>query len=405
MLLVDTYLARQPILDRHHRVWGYEILHRAGPSALRAEVVDGATATAEVLAGAFAHVDLSDFLGGRRGMVNLPRKLVVERAVMALPPDRIGVEILEDVPADPEVIDSLKDLRANGYVVALDDFEVDAGRNALLAYADLVKIDVVDTEPDGLIRSAGMLRRMGVTMVAEKVENDADYRRCVDLGFELFQGYYFARPELVVGRRMDQGRSVLMAVLAELHRPEVELADVVRAIELHAPLAYQAMRVLNSAATGLSRPIDSIREAVVLLGIKRVRELASLLVLAAHDHKPPELVSMALTRARMCERIAISAGLRDPASFFTVGLFSLLDVLTDQPIWEVVAGLPLSDEVKSALVDGAGDRGRALRIAVAYERADWDWLDDTGLAPRDISRIYLEAIDWAGEMYGRFRPT
>lgn len=397
-MLVETYFARQPILDRRLKVRAYEVLYRSGPLASQAAVMDGPAATASVLAGAFSHVELPDLLSGLPGFVNLPRELVVDRALLSFPPERVGAEILEDIQPDPEVLEALRELRGLGYRVALDDFTLADGRNKLLAHADIAKVDIQALEPAELSRTAAVLRSVGITMLAEKVETEAEFSRCAQLGFELFQGFFFARPELVAGRRLDEGRGRLLGLIAQLHDPRMSIAEVARAVEQHPNLAFQMLRVLNSAAIGLTRPVDSIREAVILLGLRRVTELASVLVLASHDHKPRELISMGLSRARMCELIAERTGADDPASFFTVGIFSVLDALTDSPMSEVVSTLPLAEDVAEALINRVGRKGIVLQAAVAYERAAWEFLPEFGLDARTLSLAYIEAIDWAGAM-------
>jgi EAL and modified HD-GYP domain-containing signal transduction protein len=396
-VLIDTYFARQPILDRGRRVRGYEVLYRSTPSD-RATFVDPVAATAQVLANTFSDVAIPDLLAGLPAYVNLPRELIVSRALMAFPPDRVAAEVLEDVTPDVEVMEALADLRGAGYRVALDDFAEGDPRRVLVPFVDIVKVDLAVIEPDNLAEVIRPLRSAGVTLLAEKVETPADFQRCAELGFALFQGYFFARPELVAGRRLDEGRSRLVGLLAELHRPDITLEEVARSVERHPDLSFQLLRLLNSAAMGLPRSVDSIREAVVLVGAKRVTELATVLVLAANDHKPRELLSLGLTRARMCETVAQSAGRADPGSYFTVGVFSVLDALTDRSMPEVVSALPLSSEVKSALIEHDGPKGELLEAAIAYERAAWEQLPDTGLDPRTLTTGYLGALEWSTKM-------
>ncbi len=400
-MLIDTYFARQPILDRRRRVRAYEVLYRSGP-ATEARFADGSAATAHVLAGAFVDVELPDLLSGLPGWVNLPRDLIVERALLAFPPDRVGGEILEDVEPDPEVLAAVKELRDLGYQLALDDYRPGHDRDAFLPYVDVVKVDIMGLTPDELRQTVRKLRMSDVTLLAEKVETQDEFELCEALGFELFQGYFFARPELVAGRRLDAGRSQLVALLAELHSDQATVDRIARQIETHATVSYQLLRILNSASVGLTRQISSIREAVVMLGTRRIIELVSVLVLAAFDHKPRELLSIGLTRARMCELLATQTGMPDPASYFTVGIFSVLDALTDQPLREVIRTLPLADDVQAALVDREGHKGQVLEAAIAYERAAWANLPDLGVEPKAIAMSYIDALDWTENTLGSF---
>ncbi len=396
-MLVDTFFARQPIFDRSRRVCGYELLYRSGPVD-RAGFSDGVSATAQVLANAFADVDSPDLLGGLPAFVNLPRELIVSRAILAFPPDRVAVEVLEDVTPDAEVMAALAELRAAGYRIALDDYGTADPRRRLVPFADIVKVDLMATVPDDLVGMAASLRSAGVTLLAEKVEGLEDYKRCFDLGFSMFQGFFFARPELMSGRRVDEGRSRITGLLGELHSPGVSMEQVAEAVERHPDFAHHLLRVLNSAAMGLSRQVDSIRQAVVMLGMRRVTELATVLVLASNDHKPRELLNLSLTRARMCSVVADRMGRVDADSFFTVGALSVLDALADRPLSEVVDPLPLSDDVKSALIHRVGIKGELLDAAIAYERADWDRLTDTDLDASTLAHSYLEALEWSTRM-------
>ncbi len=401
-MLIDTYFARQPILDRRRKVRAYEVLYRSGP-ATEARFTDGAEATAQVLAGAFVDVELPDLLSGLPGWVNLPRDLIIERALLAFPPDRVGGEILEDVEADPEVLGAVKELRDLGYQLALDDYRPGHDRDAFLPYVDVVKVDIMGLTADELRQTARKLRAAGVTLLAEKVETQDEFELCDSLGFELFQGYFFARPELVAGRRLDAGRSQLVALLAELHSEQATVERIARQIETHATVSYQLLRILNSASVGLTRQISSIREAVVMLGTRRIVELVSVLVLAAFDHKPRELLTIGLTRARMCELLATRMGRPDPASYFTVGIFSVLDALTDRPLRDVVSSLPLADDVQAALIERSGHKGQVLEAAIGYERAAWAHLPDLGVEPKAIAMSYLDALDWTESTLGSFR--
>lgn len=397
-MLVDTYFARQPILDRRRNVCAYEVLYRGGPNSTTAGFVDGHAATAQVLASAFNDIDLPDLLAGRPGFVNLPREALIERALLAFPPTKVAAEVLEGIDIDAELIAAIRELRSLGYRVALDDFTLRDGRNSLLPLADVVKVDLQLLEAGELRHTASVLRSMGVTMLAEKVETSAEFDQCARLGFELFQGYFFARPELVSGRRLDEGRGRLVGLLAELHRPDITIDDVARQVESHPSLSFQMLRLLNSASLGLARSVESIREAVIMLGTRKITELASVLVLASHDHKPRELLTLGLSRARMCEVIGEKLGRPDSDSFFTVGIFSVLDALADRPMEDVVQALPLSTDVVEALVDRSGLKGQVLTAAIAYERAEWDDLPAMGIPAADVSAAYLESIDWASAM-------
>jgi EAL and modified HD-GYP domain-containing signal transduction protein len=249
--------------------------------------------------------------------------------------------------------------------------------------------------PERLPALVGELRPSGVTMLAEKVEDADDFVRTHGLGFSMFQGFFFARPELVAGRRLDEGRARLAELLSQLHRPNNGIDEVAEAVERHPDFAVKLLRLLNSSAFGLARTVESIREAVVMLGVRRVTELATVLALASAQQKPRELLTTGLVRAKMCSNVAESTGRPDPASYFTVGVLSVLDALMDVPMRHLVSPLPLADDVKDALVAREGDKGGVLTAAVAYEQAAWDQLDEAGLAPATLTESYLSALSWS----------
>lgn len=393
-MLVDTFFARQPIFDRKRRLWGYELLYRSGP-VRSAGAFDPVAATAHVMASAFSDTDAVDLAGGVPLFVNLPRQLIVSRGVLAYPPDQLAIEVLEDVRPDAEVIEALAELKALGYRIALDDYVVDDPRKPLLPFVDIVKVDLAAVPQDELAGTVAALRPSGVALLAEKVEGPDMYEICHGLGFSMFQGFFFARPELVAGRRLDEGRARLTGLLADLHRPNIAIDDVAATVERHPDFSLKLLRMLNSAIYGLPRVVESIREAVILLGIRRVTELATVLALASNDQKPRELLSLGLTRARMCATVADKIGRRDPESFFTVGVLSVLDALVDMPMRDLVDPLPLADDIKHALVVHGGPKGAVLDAAIAYERAEWDRLNGFDLDASTLTDSYLTALAWS----------
>ena len=396
-MLVDTYFARQPIFDRGRRLAGFELLYRPGP---RRTSVDPVAATAHVMASAFSDLESEtpDANTGVPSFVNLPRSLIVSRAAYAFPPRLFAVEVLEDVTPDDEVIEALAELRAAGYRVALDDFVHEDHRWPLVPFVDVVKVDVMAV-PQG--RLSGLVQKLDsseAALLAEKVEEVTVFERCHSLGFDLFQGFFFAKPQLVAGRRVDGGRAHMAGLLGELHRPDATMDDIAAAVERHVDFAHQLLRVINSAAVGLPRQVDSIRQAVVMLGRRRTTELATVLALASNPHKPKELLGVALTRGRMCATVAQLMGRPDPHSFFTVGALSVLDALLDRALDEVVNPLPLSDELKHALIDHTGVKGEVLDATLAYERADFVQVERFDLDAGCWSQGYLEALEWSNEV-------
>jgi c-di-GMP phosphodiesterase len=240
-------------------------------------------------------------------------------------------------------------------------------------------------------------------LLAEKVETQERFDLCKKLGFDFFQGYFFCSPRVIKGSRLPANRLPIIRLLAALNNAEATMEELEGLISQDVALSYRLLKYINSAFFGLSRDIESIRHALVLLGVRSVRRWATLISMAAATDKPHELMVTAMVRAKMCELLAkaLRAEATDP--YFTVGLFSVLDALMDAPMEKTLAALPLSAEVEAALLKRAGPLGKVLDAAVAYERADWERLAALDLPPAAIRRAYLDAIAWVDEVEAALR--
>ncbi|ROR34270.1 EAL and HDOD domain-containing protein [Inmirania thermothiophila] len=388
---MEFLVARQPIYDADLRVRAYELLYRRGPTAA-AEVEDGDAATGTVLAGLLMEVGLERLAGTLPAFVNVTPRFVVGGGPVPLPPGRVVLEVLETVDPTAEVLAGLETLRRAGHRIALDDYVLEPERAPLLRLADIVKVDVLALDAARVAESARALRPLGVELLAEKVEDRETFERCRALGFELFQGYFFARPDLMRSRRAPAARTALMRLIARLQDPEAgfdELAGIVRS---DVTLGYRLLRYINSAFFGLRVEVDSIERAMIYLGERNLRGWATVLALASVDDKPSELLTTSLVRARMTERLASRADL-EPQAAFTAGLLSTVDAYLDQPMEAVVEALPLTAELRAALARHEGPLGTLLAGVLAYERGDW--ARARTLLPETAAEIYVEALDWA----------
>jgi EAL and modified HD-GYP domain-containing signal transduction protein len=323
----------------------------------------------------------------------------LEGSAYLFDPALLGVEVLESVVVDAELESTLRKLRGAGYRISLDDYR--PGRTPeLLDLANMVKVDVQEGDLDELPLLIAVARKAGVTLLAEKVETKLEYNKYKRMGFSLFQGFYFARPEPVSGGRTDGDRSSLIHLLAALQNPNISMDRIATLITNNVSLATKVLQLLNSAAIGLPRRVASIHEAVVMIGTERLRRWASLLVLSSFTDKPRQLMEMALVRARMCELAATELAMGDPDVFFTVGLLSVADALMDRPMAKVVASLPLNNEVSVALTDRAGPAGAALEIALAFEGATLRSTREMPATPRRLAETYLHALSWAEGVLG-----
>lgn len=374
-------------------VIGYELLFREG-SPGGGPRASGDACTAQVVLNTFLEIGLDSVVGPHTAFINATRSFLLDRMALHLPPARVVIEVLEDVVPDPEVVEAVTELRRRGYLVALDDFLLDSIAMPMVPLADIVKVDLQQVAKVDLPNYSARLARPGLRLLAERVETPDQFAACARLGFEYFQGFFLARPTVVQGTRRPSHHLSALRLLALLERSDANIDEVLEAISCDPALSYRLLQVINSAAFGLRRPVDSLRQALIMLGLRRVHGWVTLMVLGGLSDRPPELLATALLRARMCELLGeqIDAG-RGPA-YFTTGLLSLLDVMLETPWSDLVAHLPLSPEVLAATTRCEGGMGELLQAVVHYERCEWDRVRLPSLRTADFRKAYLDAIAW-----------
>lgn len=391
----EVFVARQPIYDASMAVVAYELLYRASPRSRSAQIGDAGTATLDVIAGAALEIGLDRLAGGLPVHINFPEELLERLPDLPLQAERVVVEVLEDVRANPQVLQGIRTLRARGHRIALDDYSPQTSDPRLLEVADIVKIEVIHPPADELSRLARDLTAKGFQLIAENVESREDFERCIGLGFTGFQGNFLQQPETFRARRVPVSRLGALRLASALQNVDYSLDEVERLLSQDVSLSYRVLRCINSSYYNLPRRIDSIRQAVVILGLDTLRQLSGLLCLQGLDDRPPSLILQAITRGRMCEQLGKLGGARDAGPFFITGLFSLLNALLGVPTRKVVEELPLTSEVAKALVVGEGPLGAALQCTRAYERGVWDHAVYADLAPHLIRAAYVDALFWA----------
>lgn len=371
-----VYLGRQPILDRDGALNAYELLFRAGAHNF-AEISDDAHATAQVVARALGGIGVPAVLGPHRGFVNMDRVLLFNDIVHLMPPERFVLEILETVTFDAELLRRLDDLRRAGFQVALDDISaLSDDLLEILPHADIVKVDFLQTKRPALAKLAATLRGHGKTLIAEKVETREDFTLARDLGFDLFQGYFFARPQVLAAPRNRAPRPSLLRLLALLAR-DADIVELEAELKLNPSVVVQLLRLVNSGAFGLGRNIASLREAIIATGTRQIARWTQLLLYADAGDLPwraDPLVQLAGTRSRFMELAASCLRPSDDdfadAAFMT-GIFSLIHVVIGSTPREVLNKLGLAPHIRDAVVEHAGPLGRLLHIAeVAGEGGD-----------------------------------
>ena len=390
----SIFIGRQPILDASGGLYGYELLCR-GADGLVAIAGNGDRQSTTVLLDAILTIGLERLTKSRCTFINVTETLLLGELIDALPPANVVLEVLETVRATPALVARLTTLRAKKFTIALDDFVLDEQSATLLPYADIVKLDVQSLTAAEVERYVGELRRHPCKLLAEKVETQAEFLRLKELGFELFQGYYFARPELYSTRALRPNRAAVLQLLVRINDPDVTIADLAALIRNDVALSVALLRWTNAAGTGLASIVDSVDRAIIALGIQTIQNWLGLIALAKMGAKSTVLVTTVLIRARTCELLATRLRRSHPAAYFTVGLFSALDVMMEAPMANLLEQLPLPAALKAAITDQAGDHGAALKAVIAMELGDPGGMRYADLAADDLSSCYVEAVEWA----------
>jgi EAL and modified HD-GYP domain-containing signal transduction protein len=394
----NVLLGRQPIFAGDMNVLGYELLFRQD-SEEHALVTDGSLATADVL-NRCAELGLQDIVGRELAFINFGRQFLLNNYCEALPHQQAVLEVLETVDPDAEILGRLKELRGKGYRVALDDFVCVESAMPLLRVADFVKLDILALSEADLKQNVAVLRKFPVRIIAEKVETHEQFQLCKDIGFDYFQGYFFCRPHVIRGRRVPVNRLATIRLITKLNDPNLPIKELEQTIAQDVALSYKLLLYVNSAVCGLHRHVESIGHATMLIGHAKLKIWASLILFSRLDDKPPDLIITGLVRARMCENIAQALRLDQADRCFLAGLFSVLDAILDQPLEQILSGLPLTPDVREALLEQKGRFGSILRSVMAYERQEWSNITCGHLDLDGMRKTYVEAMTSVLKAFG-----
>jgi c-di-GMP-related signal transduction protein len=392
------YVARQPIVDREEKVFGYELLFRDGlENAFSGDTDEASRATLDrsLLMG------LDILCDGRRAFVNCTRDTLIKGLVTLLPSNITVVEILETVPADPDVVAACRSLKEAGYMIALDDYVANDRRAALTDLADIIKVEMqLTTEEErlALIKTLGGRSRM----LAEKIETQAEFVRARDHGFVYFQGYFFRRPEMMNTRDLPANRMNYLRMLQEVSRPELNLPRLERLIKSEASVCYRLLRYLNSAMFEFQSEIHSVRHALSILGERDVRRWVRLVAaVGAGQDKPSDLVLSALVRGQFGELLAprVQHGESD---LFLLGLLSLIDAMLEMSMAEVLEKIPLDQATKAVLLGQPSMLRPVFQLMLAHESGEWEASAELSrslqMDPEEVAGLYWQAQQWAREV-------
>lgn len=399
----NAYIARQPIVNDKHHLYAYELLFRHSASAQSARIDTDVDAGITVIANALLNMGTEWLLKGKLAFVNMETSMLMSSFSTLLPPEKVVIEVLETVRVTPEVLERLAELQAAGYRFALDDFSYLPATEKLLDFASYVKLDVLAHTPAELADMVRKIRKYPVKLVAEKVETPEQFRHCQSLGFDFFQGYYFAHPENLAAKIINPVHGTVVQLL-EMVRKEADAKDLEVLFKKDVALTFKLLRYINSAGFGLSCEVQSIRHAVSILGMQPLyRWLTLLLVTAGGSPTMPTLARTAITRGRLCELVGkscLSKG--DQDNLFIVGVFSLLPAFLEMPMEQVLERIVIPEKMIDALSDRSGIYGPFLSLAEAVESGDTEELEKLALSlmmtPDKISQAHLQALAWVEQL-------
>jgi c-di-GMP-related signal transduction protein len=399
----EVVVGRQPIFDRELAVMGYELLFRPIPaSPLDSAGYQGNQMTAEVVLGSM-HIGIDQLVGNKRLFCNASRGVLVGEVPIILPPQRTVVEILETIVPDAEVLAGCERLLDHGFSLALDDISTYSDAQPFLDVASIIKIDIRATSRWRLPALVRRCRRHDVTLIAEKVETFDELRRCGALGFDFFQGYLLARPVEVSGRSLDPSRVTRIRLAAKLLDRECPFTELEEIVRFDPAVSYQLLRLASiGAAHGLRRTVSTLREALVLLGWRRIQAWASLLLLGQGGGASDEALAQALTRARMCELLATRAGALQAELAFTAGLLSSFDLLLDVDLECALRDLPLDAGLRAAVLGGQGHLGQLVAVVKDFQVGQPERAIGSGEDEAALAAIAAEAMIWAVGLSGAF---
>lgn len=396
------YAARQPILDRNKELFGYELLFRDGVENAFPNI-DGNEATSKMIEGSQFAFGLEDFLGNKPGFINFTLETLEKKYPSMLPPEQIIVEILETIQPGKRLLAECKELKEQGYTLALDDYIHKSVWRHFYPYIDMIKIDFRKTSREQIEEIKAVIAEYPhIELIAEKVETNEEFQQALEQGFTYFQGFFFSKPEMMQTRALSPSQVALAELLYETSKADIDLAKITEVFKRDVTLAYKLLRYSNSAIFKRRTEIETIKHALVVLGQAELKKFLSLLFTAQiSTDKPAELMRLAMTRANFAEGLASIGNNVTLEKAFLTGMMSLMDAILDESIESVMEKLPLANDIKEALVHKTGLLADYITLIECYENADWKKANETieflQLNAVKVPDAYHQAVQWANE--------
>ena len=405
-ILDHFYVTRQPIFNNSGEIWGYELLYRSGPDKQVAEITNQDIATLCVATCGFTQSQ--EYCDQTKKIcINFTEKLILDGAPRGLPASVTVIEILKDIKPSMELIEKLIELKQEGYIIAIDNHLGDGNHKELLDIADIIKIDILGKTKQEIEDIFLGLNSDKALIMAEKVDSREALQQLRSLGCDLYQGYFFAKPVNLRGRTLKSVEISKLRILQAIEDPELDTDTIKEIIMADPSVTYRLLRFLNSAAFGLLAKIESVKHAIQLIGLKRLKYWLKMVIMSdlAGNNQTPELYVMSLCRGRFLEELAQHEQIKsvNPETMFLFGMLSLIEPMLEIPIKNIVDELPLSDEIKSGYMDSDSTYGKYLQLVIALENADSDEIErlsqEMGVSEKGVAGASNRSIAWTNTMY------
>ena len=397
---MNVFVARQPIFNRGEQSVAYELLYRKSEINSYTHI-DGDEATADVIINGFFNIGVEELSEGKKCFINFTENLLNLKLPTYFEPESIVVEILEDIPINKELVSICQELKELGYTIALDDFAIQESYDLLpelLKYIDIIKIDFLQTPLYDRRRMITRYKSHQVSFLAEKVETREEFEIALKDGFDLFQGYFFSKPDVLSTPDIPAYFQTHYQISEELSKQEPNINDIASKIEQDVSLSYKLLRLINTAAFFTRNKINSIKHALVFLGLQEFKKWINVLTIKQINHEKntgqEEVIKLSLIRAHLCEQLSQKIGKTDSSPYLLAGMFSLIDNLLHCDMNDALQKLPLSDEIKDAINGKNNEIGKVLNWAIQIEKCNWN-ISDLPLTENEISECYRNAIQWS----------
>lgn len=397
------YAARQPILDVNKKLYAYELLFRDSIDNVFPDI-DGDEATSKMIEASKFNMGISEFTSNKLAFINFTLETLSEGYPEMLTNEEVVVEILETVKPGKKLLGLCQDLHSKGYIIALDDYEHQSVWVHFYPYIKIIKVDIQQTNFDEVNTIIEAIKDFPhIELLAEKVETYEEYDQALQAGFTYFQGFFFARPEMIKTKNLSPSQLAMAELLYETSKPELDLASITSVFERDVTLSYKLLRYANSAIFRRRSEISTIKQALVILGSSELKRFLGLMfAITANPDKPSELIKLAMTRAKFCELVAHDMKSQaDDSIAFLIGLLSMIDAILDEELSVVLAKLPLAAEIKDPLLTRKGIMAAIIKLVEFIEHAQWDKtnlvMEKLKLDKEQAVRHYNEALAWADE--------